>query len=70
MQKIRTIEVDGKTIKLQIVSSFMVLILASGTQLDKRDLRPLPAATTKVLMESLLLTTLLTERVLALLKIG
>lgn len=42
----------------------------SGTPLDKRDSRPLPAATTRVLMVSSLLMTLPTVRASVLLKTG
>lgn len=57
-QKIRTIELDGKTVKLQIVSStphvpFRLLTLDSGTQLGRNASEQLPPLTTAVLMESL-----------------
>lgn len=56
-------ELDGKTIKLQIVGiidnglffsrSDPVLLICSGTLLDKKDSEPLQAVTTEGLMESL-----------------
>lgn len=73
LQKIRTVELDGKVIKLQIVRDFNVVnvvkfvaisvkpevvwryivLLCSGTLLDRRDSEPLQAATTGARMESL-----------------
>ena len=69
LQKIRTVELDGKVIKLQIVSivhklwaavSAQVLACAhniacpcSGTQQDRSASEQSPAATTVVLMASL-----------------
>lgn len=52
--KIKTLELEGKRVKLQIVSyrlSFELIIL-SGTQQDRNASRPLPPRTTGVLMDS------------------
>lgn len=57
--KIRTIDLDGKTIKLQIVSLNVLSVShcvtltlwpTSGTQLDKRDFAQSPQATIVALM--------------------
>ena len=66
LQKIRTVELDGKVIKLQIVSStahaprcqfrsgiIRLALLRSGTRPGRSGSAPSPAATTAVHMASL-----------------